>query len=318
MKSICVIGCGGWGQNHIRTLYEMGNLAAVVDTDPARIEMILEKYPVKGYNNVRSAVSDGYDGYVIATPASTHFSIAKSLLEKSRNVLVEKPMTLKSQDSLELIRIAKDNGARLMVGHLLLFHPAYLKIKELIDDGMIGGLYHIYSNRLNFGTVRREESVFSSFAPHDISIVDYLIGKPAVKIEAKGAKYLQNDIFDFTMCQLSYPGNINAHIFTSWLHPFKEQRLVVVGSKGMLSYDDASEERQLFFYDRNFSFTDNGILCRNDGTVQIIPYVKSMALENELKYFVDNLDGEIRRADGLSGYEVVKVIERVDSIIKET
>ncbi len=318
MKRICVIGCGGWGQNHIRILYEMGNLAAVVDIDSSRLNKTTNQYPVKGYSNVLDAMSGLYDGYIIATSAPTHFLIAKKLLERGMNVLVEKPMTLKSDESLELIEIAKASGARLMVGHLLLFHSAYRKIKDIVDSGMIGDLYHIYSNRLNFGTVRTEESVFSSLAPHDISILYNLIGKSPEKIEAKGGKYLQKNVFDFTMCQLTYQENINAHIFTSWLHPFKEQRLVVVGSKGMLSYNDASKERELLFYRKNFSITDNGTPYKNDGKAEVIPYLKSMALDNELKYFIDNLDGEIKIADGQSGYEVVKVIERVEYLIRKT
>ncbi|HOG41931.1 MAG TPA: Gfo/Idh/MocA family oxidoreductase, partial [Bacteroidales bacterium] len=170
MKRICVIGGGKWGQNHIRTLFEMGNLGGIVESNPKRLKELLEKYPVKGFQDVEAAVKENFDGFTIAAPAPLHYEIAKLLIQNRKNVLVEKPMTLSSETSLELVELAKAKGVRLMVGHVLLFHPAIRKIKEVIDDGKIGELYYIYSNRLNLGTVRTEENVFWSFAPHDVSV----------------------------------------------------------------------------------------------------------------------------------------------------
>lgn len=247
-KKICVIGGGLWGQNHIRTLFQMGNLAGIVESTPQRLDELLRQYPVHGFTDVDAAIKWGFDGYVLATPAETHYPLGKKLLERGLNVLIEKPMTLSSKHSKQLIEIADRTNARLMVGHLLLFHPAIIKIKEVIDSGKIGQLYYVYSNRLNFGTVRTEENIFWSFAPHDISILDYFIGRPATKIAAKGAKFLQDKIYDVTMTQFAYPGNVHAHIFVSWLHPFKEQRLVVVGSRGMISFDDSSLEKNILYY----------------------------------------------------------------------
>jgi predicted dehydrogenase len=302
-KKICVIGGGRWGQNHIRTLFQMGNLGGIVESDPTRLEALLKEYPVEGFTNLDDAMVHQFDGYTIAAPAPFHFEIAKILLSKGLPVLVEKPLTLSAESSKELVEVAEKNNAQLMVGHVLLFHPAIRKIKELIDDGKIGKLHYIYSNRLNLGTVRTEENVFWSLAPHDVSIFDYFVGKPALSIEASGQKFLQPTVYDSTLAQLTYPDNVHGHIFASWFHPFKEHRLVVVGSKGMLSFEDSSADKNI------------GIPVKVEHPDEIIPYEKKMALSEELAYFVNNLDKKIEIADGKSGYEVVKVLEKVQQLL---
>lgn len=314
MKTICVIGGGRWGQNHIRTLFEMGNLGGIVEANPKRLEELLEKYPVKGFSDVEDALKENFDGFTIAAPAPLHYEIAKKILEKGKSVLVEKPMTLSAETSLELVELAKTKSVQLMVGHVLLFHPAIIRIKELIDSGKIGELYYLYSTRLNLGTVRTEENVFWSFAPHDISVLDYFVGQPAKQIESKGSKFLQKNVYDYTMTQLTYPNNIHAHIFVSWLHPFKEQRLVVIGSKGMISFEDSSAEKEIKYYDKRIDF-QQGIPIKVENPTEIITYEKRQPLTEELKYFVENLDKKIEVADGKSGYEVVKVLEKAQKLI---
>jgi UDP-2-acetamido-3-amino-2,3-dideoxy-glucuronate N-acetyltransferase len=316
MKSICVIGGGRWGQNHIRTLFEMGNLGGIVEANPKRLQELMEQYPVKGFQEVEMALKENFDGFTIAAPAPLHYDIAKLLLEHGKSVLVEKPMTLSSETSLELVELAKTKGAQLMVGHVLLFHPAIVKIKELIDNGKIGELYYIYSNRLNLGTVRTEENVFWSFAPHDISVLNYFVGEISECIESKGAKFLQKNVYDYTMTQLTYPNNIHAHIFVSWLHPFKEHRMVVIGSRGMISFEDSSPEKEIKFYNKHIEF-EQGIPIKVENPTEIIPYKQKQPLTEELKYFVENLDKKIEIADGRSGYEVVKVLEKAQELIDE-
>ncbi|TEB08205.1 4-carboxy-2-hydroxymuconate-6-semialdehyde dehydrogenase [Pelotomaculum schinkii] len=315
-KKICVIGGGRWGQNHIRTLFQIGNLAGIVETNQQRLEELLEPYPVKGFTELDDAIQQGFDGYILATPAETHYPVGKKLLEKGLNVLIEKPMALSSEHSRHLVELAGQTGARLMVGHLLLFHPAIKKIKEVIKSGKIGRLYYIYSTRLNLGTVRTEENVFWSFAPHDISILDYFIGRPATKIEAKGAKFLQDKIYDVTIAQFTYPGNVHAHIFVSWLHPFKEQRLVVVGSQGMVSFDDSSLDKNILYYNKHIDWVE-GKPVKVEQPDEIIVYDKAMPLTEELKYFVNNLDQKIEFASGKTGHEVVKVLETVQELISK-
>jgi len=312
MKKICVIGGGRWGQNHIKTLYAMGNLAGIVESNFARLAELTALFPVPGFTDLTDAMIESFDGFVVATPAQTHYEVGKKLLEAGKSVLIEKPMTLSAETSRELIEISKRTGARLMVGHVLLFHPAIRKIKEQIDRGKVGDLYYIYSTRLNLGTVRTEENVFWSFAPHDVSVLDYLIGRRVIKVEAKGAKFLQNEIFDTTLTQMEYPDNVHAHIFVSWLHPFKEQRLVVIGSKGMLSFDDSSVNKEIYFYDKRIDFI-SGLPVKTENADEVISYEKRMALTEELRYFVEHLDGFIEIAGGQSGYEVVKVLEDVQS-----
>jgi len=313
-KRICVIGAGRWGQNHIKTLSVMGNLAGIVETDQKRLEMLDNEYGVRCFTEVKEAVLHGFDGYIVATPAESHYPIGKLLLEQGLNVLIEKPMALSSKHSEELVKIADLTGAGLMVGHLLLFHPAIRKIKELLECGKIGSLYYIYSNRLNLGTVRTEENVFWSFAPHDVSVFGYLIGAEPTAIESKGAKFLQDEIYDVTVTQLTYPGNIHAHIFVSWLHPFKEQRLVLVGSRGKLSFDDYSEEKNILYYNKRIAW-NNGKPIKEEQPDEIVDYQKSLPLDEELKYFVRHLGKKIEFADGRTGHEVVKVLEKVQALI---
>lgn len=164
-----------------------------------------------------------------------------------------------------------------MVGHLMLFHPAIKKIKEILDSGRLGKLNYIYSDRLNFGKVRTEEHVFWSFAPHDISILNFLIGSPAINIHAKGSKILQENIFDVTMSLFEYPDNVHAHIFVSWLHPFKEQRLVVAGEKGMLSFEDSSKDKNILYYNKSVQWENDQPILSSEPD-EIIPYEKKMAL----------------------------------------
>ncbi|MBR6492094.1 MAG: Gfo/Idh/MocA family oxidoreductase [Bacteroidales bacterium] len=316
-KKICVIGCGRWGKNHLRTLASLGSLAAAVDVDDAKLSAALEQYPaIKGNNNIEEAVMAGYDGYVVATPAETHLPLAMAVISKGLNVLVEKPMTLTANEAQMLIDAAKKSGSRLMVGHVLLFHPAIRKIKELIDSGRIGKLYYLYSTRLNLGNVRTKESVFSSFAPHDISVLNYLIGSKPVDIQAKGVKFLQDEVYDTTMTMLEYSDNIHAHIYVSWLHPFKEQRLVVVGSTGMISFDDSTVEKEIHLYNKRIDF-EKGMPVKVEQPDEIVKYEYKPPLEEELKYFIENLDGKISVNIGEDGLEVVKILESVEKMIKK-
>ena len=162
MKRICVVGGGRWGENHIRTLKEMGNLGAVVDVSEARLVELKEKYGMQTYTDLEAAIAHGYDGYDIVTSAETHYEIGKRLLGLGLPCIIEKPMTMKIEESEELVKIAEENNANFMVAHILLFHPAINKIKELIDNGEVGDVFYMYSTRIKFGVVRTEENVFES------------------------------------------------------------------------------------------------------------------------------------------------------------
>lgn len=315
-KKICVVGGGKWGQNHIKTLYQLGNLGGIVEADAERLNELLKLYPVEGFTELEQALEQDFDGFTVAVPAPLHYEVTKKIIECGKSVLVEKPMTLSTETSRELVELAERKGIQLMVGHVLLFHPAIRKIKEIIDSGELGNLYYLYSNRLNLGTVRTEENVFWSFAPHDISVLDYFVGHPAEKIVSKGSKFLQEKVYDVTITQLDYPNNVHAHIFVSWLHPFKEQRLVVIGSNGMVSFDDATGEKEIKFYDKRIDF-EKGIPVKVENPTRIIPYEQKQPLTEELKYFIEHLDKKIEIADGQSGLEVVKVLEEAEKRIQE-
>lgn len=313
---ICVVGAGRWGQNHLRTLHDMGCLAGVVETDAERREQVRAEYGVGVYRDVEAAMVDGFDGFVVAVPAARHVQVALPLLEAGCAVLIEKPMALSTTDALHLLEVAKQHGARVMVGHLLLFHPAIRKIKELIDGGAIGRIAYLYSNRLNFGRVRAEENAFWSLAPHDISLFNYFLGGRPVEVSARGRAFLQTGVEDEVRATLRYEGGEVAYAFASWLHPFKEHRLVVVGSRGMVVYEDSSEKKEVQYYRKGFEMRNGEAVGFDDG-VEVIPYEPTMPLTAELRYFVEHLRDGYKVASGEEGAEVVRVLEQVSMQLRD-
>jgi len=309
-RSVCVIGAGNWGKNHIRTLNELDALGGIADIDQSRMAKFSSNYQNIGFHgSVEEALESSYDGYVISTPASTHFEIAKKVIKSGHHLLVEKPLSLNVEDAARLKTVADEYGVNLMAGHLLLFHPAIVTIKKLIDDGAIGNLQYLYGNRLNLGVVRTEENILWSFAPHDISVFQYLLNDFPVDIVSRGGAFLRSDVHDTTMTILKYPKNIIGHVFVSWLHPFKEHRLVVIGSDGMITFEDSSNEKSLFYYDKTVDFID-GQHVVSDVKREKIDYQHRMPLTEELSYFLSHLDGdpiEISSAD--HAIEVLKILE---------
>lgn len=317
-SKICVVGAGRWGKNHIKTLNNLGFLAGIVEQNPKVLSEFAGAYPkVKVLADTKKAIAENFDGFVVATPAETHFRITEFLLKNKKHVLVEKPLALNTKDAQKLKKLAKQNQVNLMVGHVLLFHPAIHKIKDLIDDGKIGRLQYLYSNRLNLGTVRTEENILWSFAPHDISIFQFFIEDKPIEVISRGGAFLQPDIDDSTLTILKYPKNIVAHIFVSWLHPFKEHRLVVIGSRGMLSFDDSSKEKQILFYEKGIDWV-KGEPIKRDGPTEAIPYDPIMPLTEELRYFSEHLNGKpIKISNGQNGVDVLEILERAtDSLMR--
>ena len=315
---VCVVGAGNWGKNHIRVLNELGILGGIVDTDASKLNFIRELYKdVELYTSVKSTLASAFDGYVVSTPASTHFDIAKLIIENGHHVLVEKPLAMTVKEAEELRKLATNNNINLMVGHLLLFHPAILKIKSLIDERRIGKLQYLYSHRLNLGTVRTDENILWSFAPHDISIFQFIIGGFPQSLICEGGIFLQPDVHDSTMTILKYPDSIVGHIFVSWLHPFKEHRIVVIGSKGMISFEDSSEEKALYLYDKKIDLVKGSPVVW-DGSKEKIKYESKMPLTEQLRYFADHLNGKtIEISNSEHGIEVLRILEMAsDSLIK--
>jgi UDP-2-acetamido-3-amino-2,3-dideoxy-glucuronate N-acetyltransferase len=307
--SICVVGAGRWGKNHIKTLNELHCLGGIVETSDAVLKGLAGQYPgVKTFASIDAALKQDFDGYVVATPAETHFAIAEKILKAKKHVLVEKPVTLTAKEAADLRDLASQNRVNLMTGHVMLFHPAIAKIRELIESGKIGKLQYLYSNRLNLGTVRKEENILWSFAPHDISIFQFLIGKMPVEVVSRGGAFLQPHIHDSTMTVLTYPDNVTGHIFVSWLHPFKEHRLVVIGSKGMLSFED-SAEKKLFFYEKGIDWV-NGEPVKREGPTETIPYKPVQPLAEELTAFIETLKGAPNTVAGAqNAVDVLTILE---------
>ena len=317
-KKICVVGAGKWGMNHINTLSELNCLGGIVEHNKNNIKDISKQFPgIPIFLELEDTFKIQFDGYVVSTPAETHYDIAKHIINNGFSVLIEKPMTLNSIEAKELLELSNKNNVNVMVGHLLLFHPAIIKIKELIDNGKIGKLQYIYSNRLNLGQIRKEENVFWSLAPHDISILQYFIDSYPIDISCSGGAFVQEKIHDTTLTVLSYENNIKAHIYVSWLHPFKEHRLVVIGSDGMLRFEDSSTNKELIYYDKGYSVIE-GSLEKKDGQIEVIKYEKKMPLKEELKYFINNIDAkEIKKSGAKDGFEIVKILESANNSLNK-
>ena len=308
-KKICVVGAGEWGKNHLRTLNMLGALHGIVDLNEDVLGECLKQYPdVKVYSSIEDSLLDNFQGYTIATPAETHFKIAKKLILNSKHVLIEKPMTLTIKDAEEIVHLSKKMSVNVLVGHVMLFHPAIKKIKEMILEGSIGELQYLYSNRVNLGKVRTYENVFWSLAPHDIAIFQYFTGSYPKKIQSNGIAFLQKGVHDSTITQIEYKNDIKAHIFVSWLHPFKEHRLVVIGSEAMISFEDSIEGKPLKLYSKKFDLA-TGVPEKVDGPVELIPYSKKMPLVAEYEYFIEHINGEkITYSNANHGLEVVKIL----------
>ena len=314
-KKLCVVGGGYWGINHIRTLHDMGALGAVVEPNRSKLIGLNGDFPkINLYSELSESFDDiSIDGFTVATPAETHFEIGREILARGKHVLIEKPLALNIEHAIELVKLSNENSATLMVGHLLLFHPAIIKMKQMIDNGEIGKLQYIYSNRLNLGQVRNNENVFWSLAPHDVSIFQFFTNSFPSQIKAHGSSFLQKGIHDSTITLLKYPNNIEGHIFVSWLHPFKEHRIVLIGSEGMLSFEDSLSSKPLKHYSKKFDI-EKGFPEKIDGPVKMIEYPNLMPLKEELSYFINNLNSNDPIIAGSNhALEVTKILVEASS-----
>lgn len=315
---ICVFGAGKWGLNHIKTLNQLGVLGGVVDIDEEKRNKVKKLFPnIVCFKNIKEIKESLFDGYIIATPASTHTKLAKMLLQKNKAVLVEKPLSLSLKEAYKIKKKLKEVNGRLVVGHLLLFHPAIQKMKSMIDNGHLGDLQYIYSNRLNLGVVRKEEDVFWSFAPHDVSLFQYFSNSFPNYIKSLGGAFLQKNIHDTTITYLKYPNGIQGHIYVSWLHPFKEHRLVVIGSKGSLHFEDSLDNKSLIFYESESENNTDNYSLKNKQS-KSIRFEETLPLTNELEYFIEVIKGRKNDKGTINeGLEVVKILEMAsNSLLK--
>lgn len=314
---IAVIGCGKWGMNHVKTAYKLfgDDLKYCSDNSDDSLEKVKAVSDKIIFTKDLSDIINDTEvtAVIISTPAETHFEIAKKMLLAGKHVLVEKPITLNSEDAHILNELALENSRVLMVGHLLLFHPAILKIKEFIDEGKLGKLQYIYSNRLNLGTIRTEENILWSFAPHDISVIQFLVNDIPEEVTATGAVFLTSEIQDTTLTNLKFKDNIHAHIFVSWLHPFKEQRLVVIGDKSMMMFEDTLAKDKLKLYRKGIDMV-NGQPVKRDSEFESVEFGSESPLELEQFHFIECIKNSLTpRADGRNAIEVLETLERAQS-----
>lgn len=309
---VAVVGSGYWGRNLVRNYAELGALYGVCDTNEQSLDAFRQKYPQARYtsNYLDLLGDDAVRGIVIATPAETHFTLAREALLSGKDVFVEKPLALNVGEAEELRSIAEKGACILMVGHLLQYHSAFIRLKELIRAGELGRIHYIYSNRLSFGKIRREEDIMWSFAPHDISMILTLAQEEPEYVMATGGNYLHKKIADVTTTHLEFPSGLKAHVFVSWLHPFKEQTLVVVAEKNMAVFrDTAPWGEKLLLYPHNIQWHD-GIPVPDKKEETRVPLEESEPLKAECSHFLECM--ATRKApitDATEGIGVLKILK---------
>jgi UDP-2-acetamido-3-amino-2,3-dideoxy-glucuronate N-acetyltransferase len=303
-------GCGYWGRNLARNLFQMGHLSVVADPSAKVLKEVRAAYKgVRATPDFDALVDSKVDAIAIASPAAQHYVLARKALLAGKDVFVEKPLALKVPEAEELVALARKKKRVLMVGHILEYHPAILKLKELVEAGDLGDIHYVYSNRLNLGKVRQEENILWSFAPHDISVILLLVGADPEWASTSGQHYLQHEIADVTMTCLGFPGKPRAHIFVSWLHPFKEQKLVVIGSRKMAVFDDVVKEGKLKIFDKGIDMKDGRPVIRQTAESTLF-FPETEPLREELAHFVDCIrTRKTPRTDGVNGLRVLKVLD---------
>lgn len=311
-----VIGCGYWGKNIVRNVGELGALVAICDENKEQATALASKYNAAVYTIEEVLDNGNIEAVMIATPAVTHYEIAKKAILSGKHVFVEKPLALAVEEAEELCVLAEKHGKTLMVGHLLQYHPVFWELKNIVNSGKIGDVQYIYSNRLNFGKIRREENILWSFAPHDISMILSLVKNAPVSVNTVAHNYLNQDISDVTVTHLSFENGINAHIFVSWLHPYKDQKLVVVGKKGMLVFNDTEPwEKKLQFYKHEVEEVNEMPVARK-ADVEYIEVEEGEPLRNECEHFFESIQNKTTPiSDGYEGLEVLKVLNEASKEI---
>ena len=315
MTNVACVGAGYWGKNLIRNFHSIGVLHTICDGVEDVAKRFQEQYPEVAVSTSYSDVLLNSDIHAIsiATPAETHHDLILKALHAGKHVYVEKPLCLDEAHAQECIELADKLGLTLMVGHLLWYHPMVLEIKRAVDAGEIGKLRYIYSNRLNMGLLRSEENVLWSFAPHDISMILGLIGSEPLSVQAHSANHLNPDIADQAVGLMKFADNVSAHIFVSWLNPFKEQKLVVVGEDAMLVFDDTNPDwnMKLAKYSHSVEWDgDRPVAVKAEPEYIELP--KAEPLKNECQHFVDSVGAKsVPRTDGQEGLRVLKVLNKL-------
>ncbi len=315
---IAVIGNGYWGRNLVRNFHALGALECVCDTSEEAVAEAEKAYGVRTARELAQVLADARIAAVaISAPAAQHYNVARQCLLAGKDVYVEKPLALRAAEGRQLTELAARHGRVLMVGHLLQYHPAILALKRLIQAGELGRIQYIYSSRLNLGKLRREENILWSFAPHDISAILFLLEESPSRITSNGGTYLNSGVIDTTLTTCEFPSNVKAHIFVSWLHPFKEQKLTIVGGRKMAVFDDLEPERKLVLYAHRIEWINRVPVAYKDGG-EVVPLPQEEPLRNECAHFLECVGTRQKpRTDGENGVQVLDVLEACEESLQQ-
>jgi UDP-2-acetamido-3-amino-2,3-dideoxy-glucuronate N-acetyltransferase len=316
---VAVVGAGYWGKNLVRNFDALGVLTAICDTRKEALSEFSRKFPhVRTTDSFQSVLDDpSIEAVSIASPAEMHYGMVKRALLADKHAFIEKPLALHEEEGIELDELARKKERILMVGHLLQYHPAVVKLKQLVSDGDLGKVQYIYSNRLNLGKIRREENILWSFAPHDISVILSLAGEMPDHVTSVGGNYLHQQVADVTLSTLSFSSGMRAHIFVSWLHPYKEQRLVVVGDRKMALFNDVEPEDKLLLYPHRIEWKDH-VPVPDKKEAEKIPLEKKEPLREECHHFIECITQSLKpKTDGEEAIRVLKVLQACQSSLEQ-
>lgn len=309
------MGCGYWGRNIVRCMSELGVLAAVCDANPENAQALAGTFGVDARSFVAILSDPAIRAVTIAVPAELHYETARQALEAGKHVFVEKPIALSVRDGEALGRLADERGLVLMIGHLLQYHPAFRTLKALVADGRIGAVRSVYSNRLSMGKLRTEEDVLWSFAPHDLSMILSLVGEAPSEVTAHAKSTVSVALADEAHVHLAFPSGTAAHVHVSWLHPMKEQRLVVVGTKACAVFDDVAPR------EKKIAITPYEVKAGpalSKGEVEYVSFPEGEPLKEECRHFLDCVEtGQRPISDAAEALGVLAVLERASEAIRK-
>ncbi len=322
-----VVGLGYWGPNLARNFDRLADaeLAYCCDLDEANLAKARSLYPdaVVTDDYGRLLADDSLDAIVVATSVPTHYALGKKALEAGKHTFIEKPIALKATEAADLLVTAQSKGLKLMVGHLLEYHPAVRKLKEMVDSGSLGKVFYIYANRLNLGKVRTDENALWSLGPHDISVLNFLIGEEPEEVSARGECYLQDGVEDVVFGYIKYPSGVIGHLHVSWLDPHKSRKITVVGSDKMVVFDDMEAERKVTIYDKGATTTRTKFETYGEfvtlhfGDIHIPKIGNEEPLKVEAQHFVDAIRNDTQPlSDGRDALNVVRVLDAMERSLR--
>lgn len=330
MIRLGIVGCGQWGQNYLRNFSDMperATITAFADADPARLASLRPRFPTaRALTDTDVLLDDpGIDAVVIATPSQTHFDVASRALRAKKHVLIEKPLALDPAEGERLVAQAAENGVLLLVGHVYEYNPAIERTRELIASRTLGETYYIQSTRTNLGPIRDDVNALWDLAPHDVSILLYLLGSSPVQVSATGATFFDNGRHDVVFGTLVFPRGALGHIHVSWLDPRKVREITVVGSSRMLVFDDLNGVEPLRIYDRGLSEVPS---YRTFGEFQLVPRFGDITiprvaavepLRAQCEHFLDCVEGRARpRSSGEDGLRVIRVLAALQQSLEQS